>query len=75
MTERELNQFERLIGFLPVLAAAEEVAKGRLWAMLHVDAEPAYDIFLLARSEGARDTATQLFLDEVIRRIRALRRA
>ena len=59
------------IGFLPVLAAADAVAKGRLWPMLYADAEPSYDIFLLARSEPSRDTATQLFLDEVIRRIRA----
>lgn len=59
------------IGFLPVLAAAEAVAKERLWPLLHADAELSYDIFLLARSEPARDTATQLFLDEVIRRIRA----
>ena len=59
------------IGFLPVLAAADAVAKGKLWPLLHADAEPSYDIFLLARSEPSRDTATQLFLDEVIRRIRA----
>lgn len=63
------------IGFLPVLAAAEMVAKGRLWPMLHADAEPSYDIFLLARAEPSRDTATQLFLDEVIRRHRAQRKA
>jgi DNA-binding transcriptional LysR family regulator len=63
------------IGFLPVLAAAEAVTKGRLWPMLHADAEPSYDIFLLARAEPSRDTATQLFLDEVIRRHRAQRRA
>jgi DNA-binding transcriptional LysR family regulator len=59
------------IGFLPVLAAAEAVAKGRLWPLLHGDAEPSYDIFLLARAEPSRDTATQLFLDEVMRRVRA----
>lgn len=77
----DINEARRLIvqgvgiGFLPILAAEDEVAKGRLWAMLHADFEPSYDIFLLARSEPARDTATQLFWDEVIRRIRALRRA
>ena len=59
------------IGFLPILSAAEAVSAGRLWPMLHAEAEPSYDIFLLARAEAARDTATQLFLDEVIRRIRA----
>lgn len=73
----DINEARRLIvhgvgiGFLPVLSAQDEVAKGRLWPMLHADAEPAYDIFLLARFEPSRDTATQLFLDEVIRRIRA----
>lgn len=59
------------IGFLPVMVAAEAVAKGRLWPLLHADAEPSYDIFLLARAEPSRDTATQLFLDEVTRRMRA----
>ena len=77
----DINEARRLIvqgvgiGFLPVLSARDEVAKGRLWPMLHADAEPTYDIFLLARSEPARDTATQLFLDEVVRRIRAQRRS
>jgi DNA-binding transcriptional LysR family regulator len=76
----DINEAKRLIvhgvgiGFLPVLAAKSEVAQGKLWAMLQADFEPSYDIFLLARSEPARDTATQLFWDEVIRRIRALRR-
>jgi DNA-binding transcriptional LysR family regulator len=77
----DINEARRLIvqgvgiGFLPILAAEAEVAKGHLWAMLHADFEPSYDIFLLARSEPARDTATQLFWDEVIRRIRAVRKA
>jgi len=75
----DINEARRLIvsgvgmGFLPVLSAQDEVSKGRLWPILHADAEPSYDIFLLARSDPARDTATQLFLDEVIRRIRAQR--
>lgn len=77
----DINEAKRLIvhgvgiGFLPVLAAESDVARGRLWPMLHADAEPSYDIFLLARAESARDTATQLFWDEVIRRIRAKQRA
>jgi DNA-binding transcriptional LysR family regulator len=76
----DINEARRLIvqgigiGFLPILAAESEVAKGRLWPMLHADFEPSYEFFLLARSEPARDTATQLFWDEVIRRIRAARR-
>lgn len=77
----DINEARRLIlqgvgiGFLPILAAENDVAKGKLWPMLHGDFEPSYDIFLLARSEPARDTATQLFWDEVIRRIRAQPRA
>jgi DNA-binding transcriptional LysR family regulator len=73
----DINEARRLIvhgvgiGFLPIAAAEAEVAKGTLWPMLYADFEPSYDIFLLARSEPARDTATQLFWDEVIRRIRA----
>ncbi|NIJ06664.1 DNA-binding transcriptional LysR family regulator [Sphingomonas vulcanisoli] len=63
------------IGFLPVLAAAQAVSTGRLWPLLHTDLEPSYDIFLLARAEHSRDTATQLFLDEVTRRVRSQRKA
>ena len=61
------------IGFLPVLAAQPWVSKGKLWALLPKEAEPAYDVYLLARSEPERDTATQLFLDEIKRRMRASR--
>ena len=77
----DINEARRLIvhgvgiGFLPILSAQDEVTKGRLWPLLHADTEPSYDIFLLARAGAARDTATQLFLDEVVRRIRARRRA
>ncbi len=77
----DINEAIRLItlgvgiGFLPVLAAEEAVARGRLWPVLHADQEPSYDIFLLARAEASRDTATQLFLDEVLRRRRAQRRS
>jgi DNA-binding transcriptional LysR family regulator len=77
----DINEARRLIvngvgiGFLPVLAAEADVAKGRLWPLLFGDSEPAYEIFLLARLEPARDTATQLFWDEVLRRVRAQRKA
>lgn len=63
------------IGFLPIAAVSAEVEKGVLWPLLHTDAEASYDIFLLARAEPSRDTATQLFIDEVFRRIRAQRRS
>ena len=77
----DINEAQRLIrlgvgiGFLPVLAAQEDVDRGRLWPMLYADIEPAYDIYLLARTDPARDTATQLFWDEVFRRVRAMREA
>lgn len=76
----DINEARRLIvhgvgmGFLPILAAEAEVVRGKLWPLLHADFEPSYDIFLLARSQPARDTATQLFWDEVLRRIRAKHR-
>ncbi|HEX7742147.1 MAG TPA: LysR family transcriptional regulator [Sphingobium sp.] len=63
------------IGFLPVLAAADWVAKGKLWPLLPKEVEPSYDIYLLARSEPERDTATQLFMDEIVRRLRATSKA
>jgi DNA-binding transcriptional LysR family regulator len=73
----DINEARRLIvqgvgiGFLPTEAAASEVAAGKLWPMLHADFVPAYEIFLLARYQQARDTPTQLFWEEVVRRIRA----
>ncbi len=59
------------IGFLPVLAASDLVARGVLWPLLPPGAEPSYDIYLLARAVPERDTPAQLFLDEIIRRLRA----
>ena len=63
------------IGFIPVAAAQLAVDQGKLWPLLPKDSEPSYDIYLLARDGPQRDTATQLFMDEVIRRIRAIPRA
>lgn len=77
----DINEARRLIvqgvgiGFLPVPAAQQDVARDRLWPILDTEAEPAYDIFLLSRMEAARDTATQLFWDEVVRRLRAQMKA
>jgi len=59
------------IGFLPTMAAADAVKKGRLWPMLAEDTAPSYEMYLLARLTPSRDTAAQLFLDEIIRRLRA----
>ena len=59
------------IGFLPVLAAEDLAARDRLWPLLPREAEPSYDIYLLSRQVPTRDTPTQLFLDEILRRLRA----
>jgi DNA-binding transcriptional LysR family regulator len=63
------------IGFLPAMAARDAVQRGELWPLLPDDAAPSYDMFLLARLMPSRDTATQLFLDEITRRLRATPRA
>lgn len=59
------------IGFLPVGAAAQAVAAGRLWPLLPEELQPSYEIYLISRADPSRDTATQLFLDEIRRRLRA----
>ena len=63
------------IGFLPVMAAGEAVRRGRLWPLLPDDTAPSYEMYLLARLTPSRDTAAQLFLDEMIRRLRATPRS
>ncbi len=59
------------IGFLPTGAAEAAVADGRLWPLLAPELQPSYEIFLISRADPSRDTATQLFLDEIRRRLRA----
>ncbi|MBV1689533.1 LysR family transcriptional regulator [Novosphingobium sp. G106] len=59
------------IGFLPVGAAALAVDAGKLWPLLPDELQPSYDIYLISRADPSRDTATQLFLDEIRRRLRA----
>lgn len=63
------------IGFLPVMAAGEAVKQARLWPLLADDTAPSYEMYLLARLTPSRDTAAQLFLDEMIRRLRATPRS
>lgn len=63
------------IGFLPVMATGEAVRSGRLWPLLPDDMAPSYEMYLLARLTPSRDTAAQLFLDEMIRRLRAIPRS
>jgi DNA-binding transcriptional LysR family regulator len=59
------------VGFLPIGAAASAVAAGQLCPLLLDELRPSYEIFLISRADPSRDTATQLFLDEIRRRLRA----
>lgn len=59
------------IGFLPVMAAGDAVKRGQLWPLLPDDLAPSYEMYLLARRTQLRGTPAQLFLDEIIRRLRA----
>ena len=59
------------IGFVPAGAAAPAVGQGKLWPLLAEDLQPSYEIHLISRADPSRDTATQLFLDEIRRRLRA----
>jgi DNA-binding transcriptional LysR family regulator len=59
------------LGFLPIGAAASAVAAGQLCPLLLDELRPSYEIFLISRADPSRDTATQLFLDEIRRRLRA----
>ncbi len=59
------------IGFVPIGAAAAGVAAGKLWPLLTEELQPSYEIHLISRADPSRDTATQLFVDELRRRLRA----
>jgi DNA-binding transcriptional LysR family regulator len=61
------------IGFLPTGAADAAVRTGRVWPLLSAELQPSYEIYLISRADPSRDTATQLFLDEIRRRLRARR--
>jgi LysR family transcriptional regulator, transcriptional activator for bauABCD operon len=53
-----LHEVKRLIqigigiGFLPTVVAAEAVAAGDLWPMLHPDVLPTYPVYLITRESG-----------------------
>ncbi len=59
------------IGFLPTGAADGAVRAGQVWPLLPAELQPSYEIYLISRADPSRDTATQLFLDEMRRRLRA----
>lgn len=58
------------IGFLPTCVAEPLIAAGRLWPLLPEDLLPSYHVYLVMRDEASRDTPTQIFLDEILDRLR-----
>lgn len=61
-----LHEVKRLIqigigiGFLPTIVAAEAVAAGDLWPMLHPDVLPTYPVYLITRDAGLSAPARAL---------------
>jgi DNA-binding transcriptional LysR family regulator len=58
------------IGFLPTIVA-EMAQEDRLWPLLPAPLLPTYFIYLVAPPPSRMTTPTQLFLDEIRRRLRA----
>ena len=71
-----LHEVERLIelgvgiGFLPTCVADEMDRRHRLWPLLPEVLLPSYHVYLITREEGVRDTPTELFLEEILTRLR-----
>jgi DNA-binding transcriptional LysR family regulator len=59
------------IGFLPtcVVAEADGSTQG-LWPLLPDTLLPSYHVYLITRKEPERNTPTELFVDEILRRLR-----
>ncbi len=73
----DLQEAKRLVGlgiglgFLPTLVADGQRSGPKLWPILASGLAPSYDIYLITREEPARNTPTQLFVDELDRRLHA----
>ncbi len=71
-----LHEVKRLIelgvgiGFLPTCVAEEIDRAHNLWPLLPGDLLPSYHVYLITREQDARDTPTELFLDEILTRLR-----
>lgn len=70
-----LHEVKRLIelgvgiGFLPT-CVAEEIDRGHnLHPLLPDDLLPSYHVYLITREQDARDTPTELFLNEILSRL------
>lgn len=58
------------IGFLPTCVAEPMVAEGRVWPLLAVDLLPSYHVYLVTRKVSSRNTPTEIFVGEVMKRLR-----
>ena len=71
-----LHETKRLIelgvgvGFLPTCVAETLDHEGALWPLLPEAVLPAYQVYLVTRDEPARNTPTELFLAEIMGKLR-----
>lgn len=74
---QDLEEAKRLIrngvglGFLPIIVAEHYETRDRLWPLLPPGLLPSYHVYLITRPSLPADTVTQLFLDEIRRRLHA----
>tara|TARA_R110000824_G_scaffold118960_2_gene271615 strand:- start:241979 stop:242968 length:990 start_codon:yes stop_codon:yes gene_type:complete len=59
------------IGFLPTCVGEPLQQSGRLWPLLAADNLPSYHVYLVTREQAARDTPTEIFLREILSRLRS----
>tara|TARA_R110000868_G_scaffold242393_2_gene497890 strand:+ start:4655 stop:5602 length:948 start_codon:yes stop_codon:yes gene_type:complete len=60
------------IGFLPTCVADPMVEQGRVWPLLAADLLPSYHVYLVTREAPSRNTPTEIFIGEVMKRLRQL---
>ncbi|MGV8997303.1 MAG: LysR family transcriptional regulator [Parvibaculaceae bacterium] len=58
------------IGFLPTCVAEPLIAGGRIWPLLPDELLPSYHVYLITREAASRDTPTEVFIGEVMKRLR-----
>lgn len=71
-----LHEVKRLIelgvgiGFLPTCVAEPMVANAKLWPLLPEELLPSYHVYLVTKSAAMRSTPTEIFIAEVMARLR-----
>ncbi|MDE1172157.1 MAG: LysR family transcriptional regulator [Parvibaculaceae bacterium] len=74
---QDLEEAKRLIrngvglGFLPIVVAGHDGNRDRLWPLLPPGLLPGYHVYLITRPSVSPDLVSQLFLDEIRRRLLA----